>query len=697
MKNIQRVLAILIISIACLHYPPNDVFANENPIEWSQSKEDVYSPLHPYVLNWSGDILQDGGMDLDTMVITKERSKVDFVINQYGTLGADQIYELDQSAFGKPLTLSSLPTSPRNSATLKQGGVYLISMDDGRYAQLRIDRLMLPTKVMFSYAIEGKEVELESLQVSESDMTLKVGENKDLSATAVFSDGTQKDVTAEVQWKTSNPDVISISNAKIVALQPGKSTITASFANKTTLINITVVEDSSNVFELIIDESNFNLEPGSQIRFEVFKKYKDGRMENVTNDATYFSSSRSNVTIVPGFLVVPETAKIGSYQVTISYEGKNIQLDVNVSTLQLDKLMALPAITTLEIGEKFEINLKGKYNDASIKDVTTVAEWFSDDPRVAQVNGGEINALSAGYAKITANYEGKETTVHVYVNPARTVQTLEISERNVKIVRGDHIQPMVYATFNKGGKERILHGIVWQSRNNSVASVNSLGVITGKITGSTTIEATFGGKSVMFNIQVVAEKAVVSLEADRTNIQIGVDDKWPIRINATFEDGSKEDVTDSVVWGAKIASIANVNNSGLVVANGVGSTEIVATYRGKTLAVEVEVLEALTKTKPINSLPWEEKQASAKQAWTVKFNTAFDTNTINTNNVYITDENGRVIPVYLNTANGGKDLIITPVDSFNPTASYYLNITTDVRSITGNTLNKAIVMKFTIN
>ncbi|MBE3555290.1 MAG: hypothetical protein IMW85_09980, partial [Thermicanus sp.] len=33
-------------------------------IKWGEVKEGVYSPLHPYTLLWSGDVLESGGFNL---------------------------------------------------------------------------------------------------------------------------------------------------------------------------------------------------------------------------------------------------------------------------------------------------------------------------------------------------------------------------------------------------------------------------------------------------------------------------------------------------------------------------------------------------------------------------------------------------------------------------------------------------------
>jgi uncharacterized protein YjdB len=69
---------------------------------------------------------------------------------------------------------------------------------------------------------------LMSIQISPQQISLKVGQQKQLSATAKYSDGSTSDVTGKVQWNASEDGDVSVdANGLLKALAEGKATVTA--------------------------------------------------------------------------------------------------------------------------------------------------------------------------------------------------------------------------------------------------------------------------------------------------------------------------------------------------------------------------------------------------------------------------------------------------------------------------------------
>ncbi len=134
-------------------------------ISWGEEVKITYDKLHPYTLNWSGDVMKDGGLNLTTQKVTAKGAEADIVINQYGSMGANGILELDDEDLQDP-TDSDL-AGFTNSVTIKKGAVYLVVLHDGTYAKLRIDRYLPETglsinKVYFTYVLEVEYVEDET-------------------------------------------------------------------------------------------------------------------------------------------------------------------------------------------------------------------------------------------------------------------------------------------------------------------------------------------------------------------------------------------------------------------------------------------------------------------------------------------------------------------------------------------------------
>ncbi|BAQ10040.1 hypothetical protein OXB_1569 [Bacillus sp. OxB-1] len=129
-------------------------------IYWSAEKKGVYQPLYPYTLSWSDDVLKDGGFDVETESIVKDRTMADLIINVNSSIGARKISGL--STFKELIDRKSFrfPTDgfgdPRQSATFQVGDVFVIEASDGKYVQIRIDQKSA-NAVHFTYVIEEEK------------------------------------------------------------------------------------------------------------------------------------------------------------------------------------------------------------------------------------------------------------------------------------------------------------------------------------------------------------------------------------------------------------------------------------------------------------------------------------------------------------------------------------------------------------
>src|SRR3954471_15874397 len=76
---------------------------------------------------------------------------------------------------------------------------------------------------------------------------LAVGEQIALTATAVYSDGTARDVTREAAWESSNVAVATVSDGLVTAVSVGTTAVIARFANKDGNQGVTVQRDANPI------------------------------------------------------------------------------------------------------------------------------------------------------------------------------------------------------------------------------------------------------------------------------------------------------------------------------------------------------------------------------------------------------------------------------------------------------------------
>lgn len=141
-----------------------------------------------------------------------------------------------------------------------------------------------------------------SITVTPSRQSLNPGATRRFSARADFSDGTDRDVTAEAVWSSSNSSVAKISNAAgskgvLTALFAGTSLITASFSGILSDESVvTVASATAPPHSLIITPADPFVTAGNTVQLRAALIFSDGTIQEVL--AAVWSSSNSNVAFV---------------------------------------------------------------------------------------------------------------------------------------------------------------------------------------------------------------------------------------------------------------------------------------------------------------------------------------------------------------------------------------------------------------
>lgn len=198
--------------------------------------------------------------------------------------------------------------------------------------------------------------------------------------------------------------------------------------------------------------------------------------------------------------------------------------------------------------------------------------WFSSDSTVATVDQkGLVNGLQSGETIITATSVdgGYSATCRVTVYVAVTGVT--ISTSSVTVPKGENrtvtavIKPADAANTD----------LTWTSSNESVATVNGSGVVTGKAKGTTTItvQTEDGGFRDTCTVEVVQLVSSVSLES--TSISLDAGKKKTLVATVSPTSASNKNVS----WKSSDKSVAKVSSKGVVTAVSVGTAVITVTSK----------------------------------------------------------------------------------------------------------------------
>jgi len=267
---------------------------------------------------------------------------------------------------------------------------------------------------------------LSSLAISLGLDTVSVGSTMTPTVLARYSDGTDKDVTADVAWMSSNVEVVEITTDPLTftALAEGTTTITADYMGMSSTVDVTVEPPALVSIELIPASGDFGI--GGSLTVEVVATYSDGSNEQVTKVAE-FESSRSNVAIVSA----QESGRLvsfgqGTTTITATWSGMSTSGDYTVTEPQVEYMTISPERVRMNLVDPVQFAVTAVFSDNDpgpggqehVEDVTGAVTWSSSNEAVLTIDqNGLARALGDGEAYVTATAASGATVSTV----ARTV------------------------------------------------------------------------------------------------------------------------------------------------------------------------------------------------------------------------------------------------------------------------------------
>lgn len=198
--------------------------------------------------------------------------------------------------------------------------------------------------------------------------------------------------------------------------------------------------------------------------------------------------------------------------------------------------------------------------------------YSSDNEGVATVtDAGLVTAVAEGEATVTAEVDGQELTCAVTVSPIS--YTYQISQTSATLEEEETIQLTITSTPVKE------LSVEWTTSRDSVATVNQSGLVTAVAEGEATITGTVDGESLTCAITV--EKAPVlytyTLNHSKSDLEVGKTLELELTVTPEIPDME-------LTWESEDATIASVDENGVVTALKKGQVEINAIVNGAEVA-----------------------------------------------------------------------------------------------------------------
>jgi len=248
---------------------------------------------------------------------------------------------------------------------------------------------------------------------------------------------------------------------------------------------------------IAVSPATASIAVGGTQQFTATGTYSDGTTGDVTSTASWATASSSIAGVSTSGMVTAAAA--GSTTVTASQSGVSgtAAVTVTAATSTLSSIAVSPANPTVTVGATQQFTATGTYANGSTANITSQVTWSSSNTTDATINSsGLATGAAAGSATITATLSGVSGKTTLTVSAATgTISSVAVTPTNPSIAAGSTQQFTATATYSNGTTANVTDSATWSSSNTSVATINSSGLATGVLAGTTTIQATDQGQA----------------------------------------------------------------------------------------------------------------------------------------------------------------------------------------------------------
>lgn len=348
--------------------------------------------------------------------------------------------------------------------------------------------------------------------------------------------------------------------------------------------------DGTNTIEMSLDDESIT----KKINYKVI----DATGEGEATEPITWTVDNPTVASVDSDGVVKAKAA-GETTVTAQYGDSSVNKDTvkiivkGAGSLAFDKVES-----KIKKDGTDTIKATATYNGSTVRNADI--KWESENPEIATVDGGKITGVGYGTTTVKASWtadNGKTYTNSATVNVVYDGLYLSDAQNEVTMPQGSK-QEIVWTIQNMGKYSKGSTGegynpssdVTWKSNDETVATVDSAGVITacnlaeGETTASTTVTVSYKGIKVKDITVNVTENQNVVVNGDpveiagtkgesKTNSKgEDVTDTWKIgyhenghgSLNAQFYGNGKDNIDIVSTEGAKVSVTGRTPSSGYI-------------------------------------------------------------------------------------------------------------------------------------
>ena len=454
-------------------------------------------------------------------------------------------------------------------------------------------------------------IHVTGISLNPTAITIQEGESATIAATVSPDNADNK----AYSWSSSNDQVASVSDGKVVGIKAGSTTIIVSTEDggKTATCSVTVEQNLapsvtvgadhiSAISALLQGKANLGNSTSSDLKvgFQYSKSAGILPSNSTTIEATDADANYNYTASITAL----EPATKYYFRSFVRQNGQDTYGETKeFTTKELASLIETKDASGVE-ATKASLNAKLDLADVKYSSISYGFYWgASESSQNNGLSGGEIkdNAYSAPLTGLShktqywykAYVKLDEQTFYGEVKTFTTAQWVTgISLDKTSITLNEGQEQTLIPTVNpSNAADKSLN---WTSSNTSVATVNAEGKVTAVSKGTATIKAEAkDGSGKYASCSVTVNRIVSSIQLNKTSIAIFNGKTEALIATVIPSDASNTAVT----WTSSNTSVATVSSSGVMTGKSRGTATITVTANdgnGAQASCEVEVRQYVT-------------------------------------------------------------------------------------------------------